>query len=195
VDISLLALWFVCSLGATVFAAAGVRSRAGSMAGLVAFAFGAWLVRQPFAPVTSAVALGATLVAAVELVKSPRVPYAPSAAGVLAGVWTGVLQNQGLPLGVAALVAGALPIVSATLRIRRPGFAPAALRDEALLFMVILGVVAASAPGITEGWRAATNLNAQGGDTAAEIAIPMWTLGIASAALVSGGLFSMWSRR
>jgi hypothetical protein len=165
------------------------------LAGGAAFAVGTWWVGQPFAPSTPAVAIAVTVMAAWILIRAPRGSYAIVMAGLLAGLWTGVLRYQGLPLPAAALIAAGVPIVSARLRTRRTAFAPPALREEALLFMVILGVVAAAAPGISDGWRAATNLNLQGAGSEQETVIPMWTLLMASVALVSGGLFSLWSRR
>ena len=94
-------------------------------------------------------------------------------------------------------VAVSLPAISAWLRLRRPGFAPPRLREEALLVMVALGLSMAALPGISEGWHAAVNLSVQGGpaDPGPSAAMPGWTLIVASAALVCGGLFSLWSRR
>ena len=196
-DISSLALWFVCALGAAVLAAVGPQSRAGSLLGLAGFALGAWWIRQPFGPSTSAVAMVVAIVAALELVRPPPQPFAIALAGWLAGVWSAVLQVQGMPLAVAIVVAGTLPAASGYLRRQRPAFAPAALREEALLFLVILGVVSAAAPGIAAGWRAAGNLNMHSGEAVASATagMPLWTLVVASAALLTGGLFSLWSRR
>jgi hypothetical protein len=63
--------------------------------------------------------------------------------------------------------------------------------------MVVVGIAAAAAPGITDGWHAAVNLSVQGGQApdATTVPMPVWTLVTASAALLSGGLFSVWSRR
>lgn len=196
-DIQILALWLVCALGAAVLATVGPQSRTGSALGVAGFAIGAWWIRQPFAPSTPAVAIVAALVAALELMRPQRQPSAIAMAGLLAGVWTAALQLQGLPFLAALVVAVTLPATSAYLRTRRPAFAPAALREEALLFLVILGVVSAAAPGIAEGWRAAGNLNVHSGEavTSTTTGMPMWTLVVASAALLTGGLFSLWSRR
>jgi hypothetical protein len=195
VDISLLALWFVCGLGTAVFAAAAPRTRPAVVVAVGAFAIGAWWIRQPFAPTTSAVAVAAALIGAAELIRERRPVLVLGTAGLLAGIWTGVLEFQGAPTVAAIAVACAVPVGSAFLRGRRPAFAPPQLREEALLFIVILGVIAGAAPGITEGWRAATNLNLQGGEVERDVAMPLWTLAVASAALLSGGLFSLWSRR
>lgn len=196
-DIPSLALWFVCALGTAALAAVGPQSRTGSVLGVAGFALGAWWIRQPFAPATPAVAMVMAVVAALELVRPRPQPFAIALAGWLAGVWSAVLQAQGMPLTVAIVVAGTLPAASLYLRTQRPVFAPAALREEALLFLVILGVVSAAAPGIAEGWRAAGNLNIHSGEAVASATagMPLWTMAVASAALLTGGLFSLWSRR
>ena len=195
-DIPVFALWFVCGLGTAVFGAVAPPSGAGIAAGLTGIAAGSWWIRQPFAPSPAAVAVAVALIATLLLVRPRRLPYAAATAGLLAGIWSAVLQWQGLPAAGAIGAAATVPIASAYLSTRRPAFAPAALREEALLFLVLLGVVAAAAPGIAEGWRAALTLNVQSeAGTPAPAAMPPWTLFAASAALVSGALFSLWSRR
>ena len=196
-DISALALWFVCGLGTAVLAAVATPSRAGAAAGLTGFALGVWWMREPFAPSSAGIGTAAAIVAAMELVRVRRAPYAFALAGLLAGVWSAVLQQQGLSLAPAMAAASALPSASAFLRTRRPGFAPPALRDEALLFLIVLGIVAASVPGIAEGWRTAGTLNLRVSDAqgSAAAVMPTWTLAVATTALLSGGLFALWSRR
>jgi len=133
-----------------------------------------------------------------QVTRPPKRPYAAVMAGVLAGLWTAALNEQGLPALVAIPAAAMLPVASAYLRARRDVFAPPALREEALLVLAVVGTAAAALPGIAEGWHAEVNLRVQGGQSAApsvDTAMPAWTLAIASAALVSGGLFSLWSRR
>jgi hypothetical protein len=197
VDIPFLALWFVCGLGTAVLAAVGPQTRMGAIAGIAGFVAGVWWSQQVFAPSTPAVAIGAGLAAALELFRPGRRSFTLAVAGLLAGLWSAVLHLQGLPVIPAVLVAVTLPTASAYLRVYRPAFAPATLREEALLFLLILGVVAAAAPGIVDGWHAAVTLNIQGSESEASptTVMPMWTMFVASAALVSGGLFSMWSRR
>jgi hypothetical protein len=198
VSLQTLALWFVCGLGTAILVAAMPLSRAGAGLGVLAFAVGAWWARQPFAPSAATVATGAALVAVWQIVRAPRRPYALIVAGLLAGIWTAVLEVQGLPLLAAVPVAALLPATSAWLRTERAAFAPPALVEEALLLLAIVGLAAAALPGIAEGWHAAVNLSVRGGQPATgtpETTMPVWTLAVASAALISGGLFSIWSRR
>jgi hypothetical protein len=191
-------LWFVCGLGTAILVAATRLSRTGAVLGVLAFAAGAWWARQPFAPSAAMVATSAALVAVWQIVRLPRRPYAAIMAGLLAGIWTTVLESQGLPLLVAIPVAALVPITSAWLRVRRPDFAPPALVEEALVLLAVVGIAAAALPGIADGWHAAVNLSVPGGSSANAAAapeMPAWTLAVASAALALGGLFSIWSRR
>lgn len=197
-SLAVLALWFVCGLGTAILVAAARPSRAGAALGVLAFAVGAWWARQPFAPSAATVATGTALIAIWQIVRSPRRPYAAVMAGLLAGIWTAVLESQGLPLLAAIPVAALLPIASAWLRARRPAFAPPALVEEALSLLALVSIAAAALPGMADGWQAAVNLSARGGpsaNAASAPGLPVWTLAVASAALVSGGLFSIWSRR
>jgi hypothetical protein len=60
----------------------------------------------------------------------------------------------------------------------------------------MLGLIAAAAPTIADGWHAAASLNLPGRrEDRADVAIPVWTLTVATGALVSGGVYSLWSRR
>lgn len=163
----------------------------------VAFVAGVWWGQQPAAPATATIGLAAGLMAIWQLVRSPRPIYAAGMAGLLAGLWTAVMAGQGLPLLAAIPLAAVLPIASVRLRAQRPGFAPPAMREEALLLLAAVGVAAAALPGILDGWHAAVNLSVKGGPSPAgtDAIVPAWTIAVASAALVSGGLFSVWSRR
>ena len=165
---------------------------------VAAFAVGAWWARQPFAPSAATVAIAAVLMAVWQIVRPPQRPCAGIVGGLLAGIWTAVLAAQGLPSVAAIPVAALLPAASAWLRVRRPAFAPPPLVEEALILLAVVGIAAAALPGIADGWHAAVNLSIKGGQSAAgtpETAMPVWTLAVASAALLSGGLFSIWSRR
>jgi hypothetical protein len=196
VDISLLSLWFVCALGSAIFASLAPLTARTAVAFVVSFAAAALWAWQPLAPAAVAVSLFAAVFAAVSL-RGVRHVYAAAAAGLLAGFWTEALRSQQLPAPAAIVVAPSVALLSAWLATSRPRFVTELMREEALLFALALGLVAAAAPSVAEGWRAATNLNAPAQnplDTAA-MAIPTWTIALASMALLSGGAFSLWSRR
>lgn len=192
-DAILLVLSFVCGIGAAVFAALQPMSRAAVLACAAAFiAAAAWT--RLFGASPAIIGSGVAMAAALHLVRTPRPFYAGVLAGWLAGTWLALLQAQGLPLGGAAAVA-VIPLSSAWLRRTRAEFAPQIVREESLLFIVVLALVAAAAPTVVDGWHAAGNLKVQGPDTARAAAIPAWALAVASAALAGGGLYSIWSRR
>jgi len=193
-----LSLWFVCGFGTAILIAISPLSRAGAALAAAAFLAGAWWAQQPFAPSAPAIALATALTAVWHLTRAPRRPSAAVMAGLLGGLWSAVIAGQGLPPWAAVPVAAVLPASSAFLRARSRTFAPPALIEEALVFLGAVGIAAAALPGIVAGWRAAVNLSVQGGQSttaAPETALPVWTLAVASAALISGGLFSLWSRR
>ena len=143
-------------------------------------------------------ALAAAVMAAWQLVRAPERPYAAVIAGLLGGIWSAVLTGQGLSSLAAIPAAAAVPAISAFLRARSATFAPPALVEEALVVLTAVGIAAAALPGIADGWRAAVNLSVQGSQSPSAVrdaAVPIWTLAAASAALISGGLFTLWSRR
>jgi hypothetical protein len=196
VDISGLSLWFACGLGAAAFAAVVPLSKRAALWCVVLFGAGAWWIDQPFAPSAAIIGVTAALVAGAYLLRAPQPEYAIAFAGLLAGWGAGVMEFQGLPSGLATLLSLSVPLVSAHLRGTRPLYAPPRLREEALLFVIVLGLAAAAAPTVAEGWHAAARLNLAGrGQETAAAVIPVWTLGVAAGALVSGGIYSHWSRR
>jgi hypothetical protein len=111
-SLQILSLWFVCGLGTAILIAAVPVSRAAVAAAVGAFALGAWWVQQPFGPTPAAVALSTGLMAVWQLVRAPRLPFAAMMAGLLAGFWTAVLNQQGLPLVIAIPAAALVPVVA-----------------------------------------------------------------------------------
>jgi hypothetical protein len=197
VDTALLFVSFVCALGATIFAALDPGGWMPPVLGAASFVAAAYVATAVAVPAPAAVSLLAAVAAAWHLVRAPRSPLTLAWAGILAGVWAGLLRAQQCPLGLAIAIAVMPPVVSWWLARRRPHFAPPRLREEALLCLIVVGVVAAAAPGLTDGWHAAVDLSLQssGAGEAARISTPAWAAASTVVALVSGGLFSLWSRR
>ena len=194
VTLSFHALWMLCALGAVVFAAAAarpVREQAFLAAG---FGAGALLASPERLPDP---ALAGTLAAAAAAVYLFRPGYAMLAAGfggALGGMWTALLEVQGLPLPVA-LAAGAVAlVVPSHLARTRATFAPELLRDEGLLAIAVLGLAVAILPAILDGWQAAGTLSATS-ERPSAAALPVWTLTIILMSASLGGLYSFWSRR
>jgi hypothetical protein len=188
-------LALLCSLASVVFATLDARPR-----GLALIAVGflaAVLAVRPFSPPDPAVVGGLAACLAVVAILRPygwtRAVIALSA-GALAGLWSTMLGLAGVSLPVAVTVGCAAPAASACFSRVRCDFAPPGLREEALLVVLIFGVVIALAPGVVAGWQSASVLNLQQQPVTAQV-VPMWTLLLTLGAAALGGLYTGWTRR
>ena len=188
------ALWLICALGAAVFAAVAPASRGGLAWLAVGFAGGAVAVRWARLPEPGELAVAVALLAALQLLRPRYGLVAAVAAGVAAGVWSRVLQLQGAPLALAVLLAAALPGVSIWLAAHRPGFASLEVRDEALAALFVAAILAALAPEVLDGWRAARALNIEE-PALGMLVVPAWAAVVSVGALAGGGMYAMWRRR
>jgi hypothetical protein len=107
------------------------------------------------------------------------------------------LTVQGLPLPISIAIASGVLLLASRLAKRRPGFAPLALREEALVVLLAVALVVSLAEGVGTGWGSALALNA---DPAAFEASPgaglsSWIVGVMLASGVLGAVYSMWMRR
>ena len=163
----------------------------------VTFAAVAWWSAQSFAESTALVGGIAAVATGAMLIRPQYIRWAPVVAAVLAGMWIPVIASVRVPIVMAFIVAAAVPLTAAWLRRTDPAFAPASMCEEALLLVLAIGVVVAAAPTIADGWQAAANLKLQGpaAESASNMALPMWAVTTACAALLCGGLYSLWSRR
>jgi hypothetical protein len=194
VTLSFHGLWFLCALGATVFAAVAAR-RGRDLCGLslgLLLAFG--LVLRGWVPDAALVGGMAAFLAVAWLVRPSWSLALAVGGGALGGVWAGLFHLQGLPAPVALAAAAGVMTLSAVLARRRPEFAPEILREEALLTMAVLGAGVAALPAVLDGWAAAANLTAvpAAGEHAA---VPRWTLLLVGVSLAGGAARSIWSRR
>jgi hypothetical protein len=184
----------LCALGAVVFAAAAsrdLRDRASLAGGLLLGVAFASPGRLPDPAITGTVAAAA---AAVALFRPRYAMLSAACGGALAGMWTALLQVQGLPAPAALMVAGSALIVTTWLARTRPAFAPELLRDEGLLAIAVIGLAVAVMPAILDGWQAAGNLSVTPERQVAS-GIPMWTLMIILMSASLGAVHSLWSRR
>lgn len=118
----------------------------------------------------------------------------PLAAGAAAAVLWRLLGTEFLPASLAFVVALAPGLTSALLVSARPRFAPPRILDEALLLVLVFGVVVAVLPGFSEGWRAALALNAESTSNP-RAALPLWTMATSAGVMVLGGGYSLWRYR
>ena len=193
-------LWTLCALGAVALAAVPGRAPWTALIALsLGFAAGVWWLGRHDMPGVESVGLTVFIIAAIRL--APRAPLGLSrgivvaavVAGVLSAVWMSMLRVAGLPLFAAVAIAVAPPMMAAYLTPARPRFAPAIVRDDALLITLTLGLAVAAAPRIIEGWRSAVVLNIQD-TTGRALALPAWTVALAAFAMAAGGAFTLWRR-
>lgn len=182
----------LCGLGAAVF---GVFVRTWSEwtalgAGMVA---ALWLWSPANLPDPVWVGILVALFATGAILRQSIRHGSAFAAGLLAGILGSLLHSEGMTAGLSVPVALAVPIVAAMLARRNRRFAPEAIREEAMLLMLFLGVGVAAAPVIAAGWSSAAALNLP--DNGQSIpAIPGWVLAVAGASLGTGGLFALGRR-
>jgi hypothetical protein len=183
----------LCAVASVVFAAAAVRGRWSAGCAVVGFGLGT-LATTPADPANAEMTgVLAGLVAVLGLAWPRHWILTSLVAGLLAGIWSALIQAQGLPGWAALPLAALAPALAAWLGATRPAFAPPVLRDEGMFAVFILACAIAIAPGVQEGWRAALNLTVE--SRAAGTALPLWTLMLSASALVLGGAYSLWSRR
>ena len=190
------ALLMLCGLGTAIFATTAARKR-GALAALgLGFATGAVLIRPdvlPNASWTGGIVAG---VAALQIFRPDVRFLAPLCGGALAAMWSALLQIQGLPPVAALILAGIVPALSAYLSGRREAFAPESLREEAMLALVVTGLVVAMIPEVSAGWRSALALNREEESAlAASQFLSGWVLVLSAASVVLGGLYSLLRRR
>ena len=178
----------LCGLGAATLASTvtGRRDMAALIAGFVVATI--WLRPEP-------VWIGGmvALVAVLGLGISRLGPLSAVVAGALAGLWAHVLEGYGLPAWTALPIAAAVPGMALMLAHRNPGFAPQALREDALLTIGLMGLVVAAVPAVSTGWRSAVAMNLEpGGWGRPDMGLWM-TLGL-GAVVSLGGLHTLWRR-
>jgi hypothetical protein len=187
-------LWILAALAATVFLAVAVRdwrSIAGAAGGFLASVI--W-IKPDRLPDPVWVGGLAALAAALQLFHPGYSLASAILGGALAGLCGPLLQVFEFPALLSILLASALAVSVAWLSIRRPGFAPKPLCEEALLVICGLGILTAAAPVVSDGWQSAVALNREG-LSGAQNAMPVWVLAVSSAAAAAGGMYTLWRHR
>ena len=189
------ALWMLCAFGVVVHAATAAQRRRDLLALAAGFIIVAGIASPQRLPDPTWAGV-VTAAAAVVILFRPRYAVVSAAwGGALGGMFTALVEVQGLH-PIAAVAAGVvLAAVPAWLARVRPSFAPDVLRDEALLGLCLLGLVVAIIPGVVDGWQAAANLTVEPATPVPPTPIPVWTLALVGTATALGAMYSMWSRR
>ena len=189
------ALGMLCGLGTATLATAAAGNRKAMAALGLGFlisivALGTDRILDP-----SLIGLVVAVIAAVQLARPGMEVLTSACAGALAGLWFSLLQLQDVPLVGALVLAVVVPGVSVFMASRRSGFAPLALGEEALLWVIVLALIVAMGPGFFSGWESAgvINLDYEAG-MGTEMAT--WVLVVTGGSVVAGGVYSLvWRRR
>lgn len=178
----------LCGLGAAIFAATAVNRR--DVVVLTAGFLVAALWWQPGPAWTGGLV---TLVAALHVAR-PNVAWATAACGgLLAGLWAPALQSEGVPAPVAWLLGAGVPLVAAALAVRRAGFAPASLREDAVAAVGAFGLLVAMGPAVSAGWGSAAAMNLEPG-SGVRPGLDVSALVLGAAMLAGGGAHALWRR-
>jgi hypothetical protein len=94
---------------------------------------------------------------------------------------------------VASAIVAAVAGVSGYLSMTRAVFAPAPLREEAAIALLVIGLAVAMAPGVVTGWSAAQALNLPDRNTSAPM-VPSWVIAVGGGAIFLGGAHRLWRR-
>ena len=184
--------WLFCGLGACVFAALAAKQKHVFLliTGFIAAMAWIWLERLPDPVWMEGLAVGIVIL----IFRRPTLIWlALVFGGILAGLLGSLLQSEGIGVVPAALGSVALLAVSAGFGIGRPKFAPAAIRDDALILVASVGLLLAVVPALSQGWQSAVALNVgERGSSAPPV--PVWVLVIGGASLGLGGAYSVWRR-
>jgi hypothetical protein len=196
VNLLLSALVLLCGLGSVVFAVSSVHRWNVAVLAIVFVAFTAWLRVEPASDATwiGSLASGAAIFHVFRSERRIAQFIAATAGGMLAALLAWILMSEGLPIMIAALLAALLPAIASFLAFRRSDFAPLALREEALLLIFVMGLVIAVSPQVLAGWNSALVLNREGMSNANQ-ALSWWTMFLSAAAVMLGGLYSLWRHR
>ena len=187
-------LWILCGVGAVVLPANPALRWPGLGSLGLGFAIGIATIRADRVPDPVWVGSIVALVAGLLLFRPRTGAIASGCGGALAALWGVLLHVQGAPIAIAVALAAAVPSLSAILAIWHRAFAPERLREEALLFVLVLGLAVAMAPAAAAGWQAAMALNLEQKNVASQ-AIPVWALATTVAATLLGGVYALWMHR
>ncbi len=186
------ALWMLSALGTAVCAAEMRRARdLWIFAGV--FSAALWWFGAQRPPDPACIGFVAALGAAHRLAWPQKTILVACVGGLLAGVCASLIRLEGVPLGPAAAPVAALAGLSGYLAMTRAVFAPAPLREEAAIALLLIALVVAVAPGVVTGWSAAQALNLPDRNASAPM-VPSWVMAIGGGAMFLGGAHGLWRR-
>lgn len=194
---TLFSYWTLFALASCVFISASAGPRVRPLPDLLTFAGGyvaaALLSLAGWSVEPSAVAALCAAFAGTQLVWAGLQAGAFAAAGVVSALSAAFLKDSGAPVAVAWTMSLLLPGLTVVLRARVVDFAPDRIREEALLFVLASGLLAAAAPEVLAGWESAMALNGSALPSSGEV-VPGWVLIGLGLAVVAGAASRWWRR-
>ena len=142
------------------------------------------------------VSLGGAVVALalLRLARPGAVEVGRLGSAALALQGSALLMSYGLPVWAALLPGLLAALLPVWLHSRNARFAPVSVQEEALLLVLVLGIVLGAAPEVGSGWRSALILNTTVRAAGTAHPIPHWVL-LSLAAATALGVASRWWRR
>jgi hypothetical protein len=187
-------LWFTSVIGSVACAAAVAGKRRSVGVVLAGFLVGAYLFRDGRVPEPGFVGVIAAVAAGLQLFRPAYTDVGAACAGILAATSGAVLESFGAATPIAWIATVAPALLALVWSHRNPKFAPAAMREEALLMVMLLGLGTAVVPEVVDGWRSASALSSAPSEAAGR-AMPAWVLLISGTAALLGGVWSLWRHR
>ena len=184
----------LCGLGTAIFATSAAANRVAFGALLLGFAGGAAVIRPPALPPPAWTGCTVAVVAAIYILRPGATVATAFCGGLLAAILNVLLQIQGLTWMPALILSGIVPALAVYLTRRLPAFAPEALRQEAMLVIIALGLAVAIIPEISAGWQSALVLN-RSQAIGAEQFVANWVFVLIGVSVLLGGCFSLLRRR
>ena len=187
-------LWFSSVIGGVALAAAAAGKRRSFGVVLAGFLAAAYLFRDGRVPEPGFVGVIAVVAAGVQLLRPAYTDASAACAGILAAASGAVLESYGVASPIALLAAVLPGMLALWWSHRNPKFAPVAMREEALLMVMLLGLGTAVVPAVVDGWRSASALSSAPAEAAGR-AMPAWVLVLSGTAAMVGGVWSLWRHR
>lgn len=182
----------LCGLGTAVFAAAAAQRRTNLAVGLVSVVLTLGWSGFELVPRFGTLGLGIAVAAGFRIFRPAwNLPVAVLA-GILPGVWIGLLAGEGLPLVAAVVAALGTALVSAFLARSRPAFAPESLIEDAMLALGVLALLVAAGPTMADGWRTAQAINLP--YASRSTALHAFFIVTTILAAAAGGGYTLWWR-
>lgn len=180
-------------LAAATFAARPV-GRGNLVSVAAAFVLTAAALPANSVPPLTLIGTAIALVAVLELARPAWTVLPALGAGAVAAVWASLMHGLGLESAPAWLVAAALLAAALALGSKHSGMRAAMLREEALLLVAGLAMVAAAGPVVSAGWESAVAFKTEPVQSDG-MPLSLWLVGFVVVCVAIGACYTMRRRR